>query len=59
MPTPNIFYRLLIFMNLYEHAKNMAVSWICSGETVVLKILKSDWMKTFWPISQEHDFLQT
>ena len=46
-------------MNLYEHAKNMAVSWICSGETVVLKILKSDWLKTFWPISQEHDFLQT
>ena len=47
-------------MNLYEYAKNKVVSWICSGETVNLKILKSDWLKAFWPISQEEqDFSQT
>ena len=33
-------------MNLYQHAKNEAVSLICSGHS-------SDWLRAFWPISQE------
>ena len=41
-------------MNLYQHAKNEAVSSICAGEMVVdLKILQSEWLRAFWPISQE------
>ena len=34
---------LLIFVNLYHHAKNEAVSSICSEEMIDLKILQSDW----------------
>ena len=43
-------------MNLYQYAKNEAVSSICSGEIVDLKILKSDWLRAFLPtqgMSQE------
>ena len=34
---------LLIFVNLYHHEKNEAVSSICSEEVIDLKILQSDW----------------
>ena len=51
---PKIFDQLLIFVNLYQHAKNQAVSWIYSGKIVGLKILKSDWLRPFWPISQDY-----
>ena len=37
---------------------NMTISSICSGEIVHLQILQSDWLKRFWPISQEQDFSQ-
>ena len=53
---PKIFHQLLIFVNLYQHIKNEAVSLICSGEIVDLKTLQSDWLRAFWPISQEQDF---
>ena len=39
-----------MFANLYQHAKNEAVSMICSEEIVDLKILQSDWLRAFWPI---------
>ena len=45
-------------MNLYHHAKNKAVSSICSGEVVDLKILQSEWLRSFRPISQEQDLSQ-
>ena len=52
--------KLLIFRNLYQHAKDEeAVSLICSGEVVDLvvdKILQSDWLRTFLPLSQEQEF---
>ena len=32
------------------------VSSICSGKIVHLEILQSDWLRGFWPISQEQDF---
>ena len=58
MPNQKIFDQLLIFVNLYQHTKNEAISSICSGEIVDLKILQSDWLRAFWPISQEQDFSQ-
>ena len=45
-------------MNLYQHAKNEAVSSICSAEIVDLKILQSPWLRAFWPKSQKQDFSQ-
>ena len=56
MPNQEIFNQLLIFMNLYQHAKNEAVSPPCSGEIVDLKILESHWLRAFWPISQKQVF---
>ena len=50
--------QLVIFVNFYQHAKNEAVSSICSGEIGHLKILQPDWLGGFWPISQEQDFSQ-
>ena len=58
MPKQKNFNQLLIFVNLYQHAKNEAVSSICFGEIVDLKILQSDWLREFWPISQEQDLSQ-
>ena len=34
MPTQNIFDQLLIYVNLYQHAKNMAISKTCFGNMV-------------------------
>ena len=45
-------------MNLYQYAKNQAFSSFCSRDIVNLKILQSDWLTAFWPISQEPDFSQ-
>ena len=50
MPYQKNFYQLSIFANLYQHAKNGAVSSICSGEIVDLKIFQSSWLIAFWPI---------
>ena len=50
---PKTFDQLLVFVNFYHHAKNVAVSSICSREIVHLKILLSDWLRAFWPISQK------
>ena len=36
----------------------MAVSSLCSGEIVHLKILQSDWWRPFWTIYQEQDLSQ-
>ena len=58
MPNQKVFNQLLIFVNLYQHAKNQAVSSIRSGEMVDLKILQSEWLRAFWPISQERDLSQ-
>ena len=55
MPNQNIFNQLLIFVNLYQHAKNEAVSSICSAEIVDLKTLQSEWLMAFWLISPDQD----
>ena len=31
---PKFFYQLLIYVNLYQQAKNQAISFICSGDMV-------------------------
>ena len=51
--TPKFFDKILIYVNLYQYAKNQAVS-ISFGDMVDQKILQSDWLRTFCPISQEH-----
>ena len=53
MPTSKNFNQLLIFVNLYQHAKNQAIS---PKILSYLKILQSDLLMTFWLISQEPDF---
>ena len=58
MPNQKMLDQFLIFVNLYQHAKNEAVSSICSREIVDLKILQSDWLTAFWSTSQEQDFSQ-
>ena len=58
MPNQKNFDQLLIFVNLYQHAENEPVLSTCSEEIVDLKIMQSDWLRAFWPISQEQDFSQ-
>ena len=58
IPTPIFFNQLLVSINLYQYAKNQAFSSCCFRDMVDLKILQSDWLRTFWPISQEPDFSQ-
>ena len=58
MPIQKCSDQLLIYANLYQHAQNQANSLICSGDMVNLKILPSDWLRKFWPISQEPEFSQ-
>ena len=43
-------------MNLHQYAKNKAILSFRSRDTFDLKILQSDWSRTFWSISQESDF---
>ena len=58
MLNEKILNQLLTFANLYQQDKNEAVSSICSGEILDLKILQSAWLRIFWPILQEKDFSQ-
>ena len=45
-------------MNLHQYEKNQAFSSFCSRDIVNIKILQSDWLRAFWPISQESEFSQ-
>ena len=58
MPYQKLFNQLLIFVNLYQHAKDDAVSSICSEEMLDLKILQSERLRAFWPMSQKQHFSQ-
>ena len=58
MPTPNFYDQLLIYVNLYQHVNNQAISLICSGDIVDQKILQYDCLRAFWPISQKQKFSQ-
>ena len=56
MPNQKRFRSTLVFVNLYQHKKEPAS--LSSQEIVDLKILQSNLMRAFWPISQEQDFSQ-
>ena len=43
----------LFILNWYQHEKSQAISLICFGDFVLLKILQSDSQRAFWPISKE------
>ena len=43
---PKIFNQFLVVVNFYQR------------KIVDLKILQSDWLRAFWPISQRQDFSQ-
>ena len=58
MPITKMFNKLLIFMKLYQHAQNKAISSIFYGDIADIKMLPFDWLRTFSPISQETDFPQ-
>ena len=53
IPTQKYFDQLLVYVNLNQYAKNQATSFICSGDMVEKKILQSDWLRKFCPVSQE------
>ena len=56
IPIQILFNQLLISMNLYQNAKNQAFSSFHSRDINYLKILQSDWPKTFRHISQGTNF---
>ena len=43
-------------MDLYQHANKEAVSSICFGEVINLKMLQSDWVRAFWSNLQKEIF---
>ena len=43
----------LYFLQIFGNMQKEAVSSICSGETVDLKIQQSELLREFWPIFQE------
>ena len=53
MPHQKRFNQLSIFVNLHQHAQNEAISSICPGKILDLKISQSEWLRVFWAISQE------
>ena len=44
------------FFEFVSTCKNVAVLSICSDEKLDSKILQSDWLRVFLPISQKQDF---
>ena len=47
MPTQKIFDQLLIFENLYQHAKNQFIPSVHSSDTVNFKVPSHDWPHPF------------
>ena len=47
-------------INSHEFASTCKISdyFICSGDTADIKMMQSDWLTAFWPISQKPDFYQ-
>ena len=43
----NISTNFLIFMSLYQYAKNQAIALISSGDMADVKIVQSDWLRAF------------
>ena len=47
MPTQKFFDQLLIFLNLYQHAKNQFIPSVHSSDTVNFKVPSHDWPHPF------------
>ena len=55
---PNNLQSIFNFLEFVLKSKNQAISSIFSEYIVDLKILQFDWLKAFWPTTQEPDFSQ-
>ena len=53
---PNNFKSTFVFCEFVPTCTHQAVSSIYSGKTIDVNILPSDWLRAFWPISQEQGF---
>ena len=53
---PKTFQSTFNFCEFVSTCKNEVVSSIYSAEMLHLKILQSEWLRAFWPISQENIF---
>ena len=58
MPTPKKFNQLLIFMNLYQHAKNQFIPSVHSSDTVSFKVPSYDWPHAFLTMPSPKTFSQ-
>ena len=47
MPTPKIFHQLLIFVIMYQYAKNKFIPSAHSWDTVNFRVLSTDWSHPF------------
>ena len=55
MLTPKICNQLLICVNLYQYTKTQLIPLLILE---IKKTLQSDWLRAFWPLSQEQGFSQ-
>ena len=55
MPNQKCFDR---YVNLHQHTKNPGFHWFILEIRLIKKILQSDWLKLFWPISKEQKLSQ-
>ena len=56
MPTQKIFDQLLIFVNLYQHAKNQFIPSVHSSDTVNFKVPSHAWPHQFFMIPTPKTF---
>ena len=56
--TKTVIDQILIFFEHISTCKKSDYFIDFAGDIVHLKILQSDWQRTFWPISQEQEFQQ-
>ena len=57
-PLKDIFINFILCEFVSTCKKSKKNSQICSGDIVDFKILQFDWLRIFWPISQEQKFSQ-
>ena len=52
-------FKCSVNVTIKKNTQNEAVSVICSGEMLDLKILQLEWLRAFCPIFLEQNFSQT
>ena len=58
MPTPKIFNHLLIFLSLYQHAKNQFIPSVHSSDTVSFSVQRSYWPYQLLTMPNQKSFSQ-